>query len=498
MSEVLLSVHKINKQFGPTTALRDVDFTLCRGEVHGLIGENGSGKSTLTSIIAGIRGADSGEMFKEGNPYKPASVVEAQNLGVAMIVQEMGTAPDISVAENIFLGKEKRYSRFGLVSKKALNKAAADALGKIGAGAIPAGAPTFKLNPEDRKLVELAKAMYEEPDVLIIDETTTALSNDGRKLLYNAVEKMQSEDKGVIFISHDLEELMSVCTIMTVLRDGDIIGTLTKDEFDESVIKSMMVGRELTGNYYRNDYDGVRGEEAVLRAEHLTGAEMVEDVSFELHAGEILGFGGLANGGIHELGRLLFGIDSAIVGSVTLADGTHIKDASTAVKNHMGYVSKNRDEEAIMLNASIRNNVVLPSLSKLVKGGLVAGGREKALTDKAICSLEVKCQSMEQLTRYLSGGNKQKVVFGKWLGNDSEILILDCPTRGVDVGVKQSMYRLMYDLKLSGCAIVLISEELAELIGMSDRLYILKNGKINGEFARSPELTEQDVIHAMI
>lgn len=482
MSEVLLGVRGMCKQFGPTVALKNVDFTLRRGEVHGLIGENGSGKSTLTSIIAGIRRAGSGDMLKEGLPYAPKSVVEAQNQGVAMIVQEMGTAPDISVAENIFLGKEKRFRKNGLVSKGALN----------------AAAPTFSLNLEERKLVELAKAMYEEPDVLIVDETTTALSHDGRELLYAAIDKMRAEEKGVIFISHDLAELMDVCTIMTVLRDGDIIGTLTRDEFDEAAIKAMMVGRELTGNYYRNDYDGDVGEEVVLKATHLTGAEIVEDVNFELHEGEILGFGGLANGGIHELGRLLFGIDSAIVGSVVLADGTQIKDASTAVKKHMGYVSKNRDEEAIMLHTSIRNNVALPSMSKLAKCGLIASGKEKILANQAICALEVKCQSMEQLTRYLSGGNKQKVVFGKWIGNDSRILILDCPTRGVDVGVKQSMYKLMYDLKCRGCSIILISEELSELIGMSDRLYILKNGKISGEFARTPELTEHDVIHAMI
>ncbi|HHU05285.1 MAG TPA: sugar ABC transporter ATP-binding protein [Clostridiales bacterium] len=498
MSEVLLSVKGICKRFGPTVALKDVDFTLRRGEVHGLIGENGSGKSTLTSIIAGIRKADSGEMQKDGAPYSPQSAVDAQSQGVSMIVQEMGTAPDITVAENIFLGKEKRFTRNGLVSKKELNAEARKVLDNIGAANIPESVPTFTLNLEERKLVELAKAMYEEPDVLIVDETTTALSHDGRELLYAAIEKMRSESKGVIFISHDLEELMSVCNIMTVLRDGDIIGTLTKEEFDEATIKAMMVGRELTGSYYRSDYDGKVEDEVVLRAVHLTGAELVEDVNFELHRGEILGFGGLANGGIHELGRLLFGIDPAIVGSVLLADGTEVKDASTAVKKRMGYVSKNRDEEAIMVHASIRNNIALPSLSKLTRRGLVAAGKERELAKQAISTLEVKCQSMEQLTRYLSGGNKQKVVFGKWICNESHILILDCPTRGVDVGVKQAMYRLMYDLKCAGCSIILISEELPELIGMSDRLLILKNGKINGEFIRSPELSERDVIHAMI
>jgi len=498
MPNALLSVHKINKTFGPTVALRDVDFTLMPGEVHGLVGENGSGKSTLTSIIAGIQKADSGEMFKDGKPYAPASVVEAQKKAVAMIVQEMGTAPEITVAENIFLGKEPAFRKNGFVSKKELNKAAAAALAKIGAHDIPPAAPTFTLNLEQRKIVELAKAIVDDPDVLIVDETTTALSHDGRELLFSVIEDMRKRKKGVIFISHDLEELLSVCTIITVLRDGNIIGTLTKDQFDEDTIKTMMVGRELTGHYYRADYDGGVTGEVVLRAKNVTGADLVEDVSFELHEGEILGFGGLAGGGIHELGRLLFGIDKVIYGSVELADGTKITDANTAVRSGMGYVSKNRDEEAIMLQASIRNNAVLPSLSRLARRGMIAPRKEKTLAQEIIDELRVKCQSMEQKVCFLSGGNKQKVVFGKWIGNGAKILILDCPTRGVDVGVKQAMYQLMYELRCRGNAIILISEELPELIGMSDRIIILKNGKISGEFKRSPELSEQDIIRAMI
>lgn len=498
MGPIILSIKGMCKRFGPTIALKDVDFTLRKGEIHGLIGENGSGKSTLTSIIAGIRKGDSGEMLKDGKAYDPESVVDAQNQGVSMIVQEMGTAPDITVAENILLGKENLFRKGGFVSKKSLNEAARHALEKIGVTDMAPRTPAFALNLEERKLIELAKAMYEEPDVLIVDETTTALSHDGRELLYAVIEKMRADDRGVIFISHDLEELMNVCTIVTVLRDGDIIGTLTKDEFDEETIKAMMVGRDLTGNYYRSDYDGSVHGKVVLKATNLTGSALVEDVSFDLHEGEILGFGGLANGGIHELGRLLFGVDKAIYGSVELAGGTRITNATTATRHQMGYVSKNRDEEAIMLNTSIKNNVALPSLSKLAKRGFISAKQEKKLAEQIINSLEVKCQSMDQDTCFLSGGNKQKIVFGKWIGNDSKILILDCPTRGVDVGVKQAMYNLMYDLKTSGYSIVLISEELPELIGMSDRLFILKNGKINGEFQRSPVLTEHDVISAMI
>ena len=499
MSETLITVKNMNKSFGPTRALADVSFELRRGEVHGLIGENGSGKSTLTSIIAGIQEADSGEMFCKGEAYRPAGVSEAQRMGISMIVQEMGTIPSIGIAENIFLGNESQFRKFGLVNKKAMRDKADEALRNIGIKDIRSSMLTQAIDPEARKLVEIAKAMYSDPDVLIVDETTTAISQDGRDILYGCIEKMRSEDKGVIMISHDLEEIMNVCSVLTVLRDGNIIGTLRKEEFDADLIKSMMVGRELSGAFYRSDFDGSSSAEVVLSAEHITGAAMVEDVSLTLHKGEILGIGGISNGGIHEIGKLLFGIDKCILGTVTLGDGTKITNPRTAVNRGMGYVSKNRDEEAVMLDASIRNNLVLPAISKISKGGIFISGKdEKKLADRIIEEMSIKCSSMEQTIRSLSGGNKQKVSFGKWLGCGTGLLILDCPTRGIDVGVKQAMYHLIYDLKTKGCSFILISEELPELIGMSDRIIILKDGQISGEFERSEKLSEHDLIRVMV
>ncbi len=499
MAETILAVKGIHKTFGPTRALVNVDFTLKRGEVHGLIGENGSGKSTLSAIIAGIHTPDSGEMTLHGTPHFPKGVADAQSKGVAMIVQEMGTAPSISVAENIFLGNEHLFTKHGFVRKKAMLGAAQQALEAIGAGNIPAGMPAGALDPEERKVVEIAKAMRSQPEVLIVDETTTALSQDGRDLLYACIEKMRSEDKGVILISHDLDEIMTVCTTVTVLRDGNIIGTLTRDEFDGDRIKAMMVGREISGNLYRSDYDGNSSDEVVMTASHLTGHWQVTDVNFELHRGEILGFGGLSSGGIHELGRLLFGIDNAVVGQVRLEDGTIVTDPNSSVKKGIGYVSKNRDEEAIMLGASIRNNAALPSLGKIARFGIaISNSREKAVADKVIADMEVKCNTMDQLVSSLSGGNKQKVSFGKWLGCGAKVLILDCPTRGIDVGVKQAMYKLIYELKTQGYSFILISEELPELLGMSDRIMIMKDGMITGEYVRSESLSERDLIQVMV
>ncbi|MGM9606533.1 MAG: sugar ABC transporter ATP-binding protein [Oscillospiraceae bacterium] len=499
MAETILAVKGICKSFGPTRALANVDFILKRGEIHGLIGENGSGKSTLSSIIAGIHAPDSGEMQLYGEQYVPKSVADAQSKGVAMIVQEMGTAASISVAENIFLGNEHLFTKYGLVRRKTMREAAQQALEAVGAGGINAGMPAGALDPEERKVVEIAKAMRPGPEVLIVDETTTALTQDGRELLYSCIEKMRSEDKGVILISHDLEEIMNVCTTLTVLRDGVIIGTLTREEFDADRIKAMMVGREISGNLYRSDYDGSSGDEVVLTAEHLTGHWQVTDVNFELHRGEILGIGGLSGGGIHELGRLLFGMEKAVVGEARLADGSRVTGPNLAVKKGLGYVSKNRDEEAVMLGASIRNNAVLPSLGRLARGGIAITRRsEKNLANQVIDKMEVKCSSMEQLVASLSGGNKQKVSFGKWLGCGAKVLILDCPTRGIDIGVKQAMYQLIYELKTTGYSFVLISEELPELIGMSDRILILKDGCVAGEYDRSETLSEHDLIQVMV
>jgi ribose transport system ATP-binding protein len=499
MDEVILNVTGIEKNYGPTVALSGVDFTLRRGEVHGLIGENGSGKSTLSSVIAGICASDSGKMELHGAPYAPKSAVDAQNSGIAMIVQETGTVSSIGVAENIFLGNEQLFAKFGFVHRKAMREAAQQALAAIGADRISARIPAGAIDPESRKIVEIAKAMRSEPEVLIVDETTTALTQDGRELLYTCIKKMRDAGKGVILISHDLEEITSVCTMLTVLRDGAVIGTLTGKDFDADRIKAMMVGREISGRLYRNDYGGSCGDEVVLTAERLTGGRQVEDVSFELHRGEILGIGGLSSGGIHELGRLLFGMNKAVIGEVRLPDGAKVTNPNLAVRKGLGYVSKNRDDEAVMPNASIRNNAVLASLFKLARGGRpITKKNEKALASQVISEMEVKCASMEQPVRELSGGNKQKVSFGRWIGCGSKILILDCPTRGIDVGVKQNIYRLIYKLKTEGCSFVLISEELPELIGMSDRILILMNGRVTGDFKRSETLSEHDLIRVMV
>lgn len=501
----ILEVGNMSKNFGATRALKNVDMTVYRGEIRGLIGENGSGKSTVSSIIAGMQKATSGDMVFNGEPWNPSSMLYALEHGIGMVVQESGTIPGITVAENLFLGetgkfrcfKLKNGKCFGFVNAKEMNAEADKIMRAIGVDHIHGKMPCSAVNFQDRKLIEIAKVIAKNPEIFIVDETTTALSQQGRDVIYKLMRRLRDEGKAVLFISHDLEELMEVCDTLTVLRDGDIIINLKKEEFDADAIKQYMVGRKLEGDYYRSDYDPSCGEEVVLSTEHLSFGD-VNDVTFDLHKGEILGIGGLSHCGMHTLGKLLFGSIKPRDGKFTVK-GKTIKNESAAMKLGMGYVSKDRDVESLNLNAPIKDNIAVAGLDKFaIKNFLVWYGKENEYVDKQIDELSIKCFDKNQLVSALSGGNKQKVVFGKWVGRGSDILILDCPTRGVDIGVKQFMYQLMYKMKQEGKSIILISEELAELIGMSDRLMIMKDGSIAKEFTRNSDLTDSEVINYMI
>lgn len=495
---VIVEAKHMNKSFGSTIALNDVNITVRRGEILGLIGENGSGKSTVTSIISGMQKADSGEMVYEGKPWAPNSMIEALQHGIGMIVQETGTVPGITVAENIFLGEVSQFGGKGFINRKKMMQKAKEILDGIGAAHIDPAMMTGMLDLQDRKLIEIAKVMSKEPQMLVVDETTTALSQLGRDIIYKIMNRMKEEDKAVVFISHDLDEIMNVCDSLTVLRDGKIIITFKKEEFNEDLIKTSMIGRELQGDYYRSDYDGSFDKEVVLEIRSGNLRDQLVDFNLQLHKGEILGIGGLSHCGMHTLGKVLFGAEQMTKGEV-LCQGEPVKNENFAMKKKIGYVAKDRDVESLCLNASIRDNIAVAGLDCFaVNNFLILPGKEKAYVQEQIDGLSIKCQEMNQYVSALSGGNKQKVVFGKWIGRGSEILILDCPTRGVDIGVKQAMYQLMYSMKKEGKAIVIISEEMAELIGMSDRLLIMKDGKVTKELERSESLSESDIINYMI
>ena len=393
---------------------------------------------------------------------------------------------------------------FGLfVNGKKLRKHAGYALSKIGVNDIRPEVITAAYDMQQRKLIEIAKCLNKNPEIFIVDETTTALSETGRNLLYKKMEELKNAGKSVLFISHDLDELMEKCDTLTVLRDGNIVANLdkAKGEFDAEQIKKFMIGRELKGDYYRSDYDGSYGEEVVLKMVDGIEGNQLKHINLELHKGEILGIGGLSECGMHTLGKALFGNVKIEGGFVYTGENLDelVRSESFAMSKKIGYLSKNRDVEALAAKTSIFDNIAIASINNIAKFNfLVTKGSEKKLVDRQVRELQIKCNTPEQLVSTLSGGNKQKVSFAKWIANDSEILILDCPTRGVDIGVKQFIYQLLYKMKLEGKSIIMISEELPELIGMSDRILIMKDGQITKEFTRDKDLTQEQIIEYMI
>ena len=393
---------------------------------------------------------------------------------------------------------------FGLfVNGKKLRKHAGYALSKIGVTDIRPEVITAAYDMQQRKLIEIAKCLNKNPEIFIVDETTTALSETGRNLLYKKMEELKNAGKSVLFISHDLDELMEKCDTLTVLRDGNIVANLdkAKGEFDPEQIKKFMIGRELKGDYYRSDYDGSYSDEVVLKMVDGIQGNQLKHINLELHKGEILGIGGLSECGMHTLGKALFGNVKIEGGFVYTGENLNelVRSESFAMSKKIGYLSKNRDVEALAAKTSIFDNIAIASINNIAKFNfLVTKGSEKKLVDRQVRELQIKCNTPEQLVSTLSGGNKQKVSFAKWIANDSEILILDCPTRGVDIGVKQFIYQLLYKMKLEGKSIIMISEELPELIGMSDRILIMKDGQITKEFTRDKDLTQEQIIEYMI
>jgi ribose transport system ATP-binding protein len=500
-SEVILEIHGLNKHFGPTHANKNIDFTLRRGEVHGLIGENGSGKSTLLSQIAGLYRSDSGEMKVNGKAYAPHSPLDANAHGISMVMQELGVIGSLPTGVNVFLGRTGQFAKGGIVDLREMNRAAAAVFEKWGLNMPPLNKLTENMIIEDRKMIELARALSIDPEILLLDEVTQSLSLNNRRNLYDLIERFRNMGRSVIVITHDIEEMIRITDTITVLRDGQVVGEVVSAETDPDQIRMMMVGRQISGDYYRDDTTPDCDGETVLSVRDLSVPGELEDVSFDVHAGEILGFCGLSDSGIHTVGKAVYGLAPLQSGTVRLVqDDVYIKSAPQALKNNVGYIPKDRDNEALMIFANIRDNFTLPSVDNLRRKGtgLLEPKRFNTLSAEMVEKLSVKTTGITQTMDGLSGGNKQKVNFGRWLAKDLKLLILDCPTRGVDVGVKAYIYALMKQAKKDNIAMILISDELTEVLGMSDRVIVMKDGRVNGELERSEDLTEQKVIGVMI
>lgn len=498
--ETILQVRGLCKYFGTTIANDHIDFDLKKGEVRGLAGENGSGKSTLLQQIAGIYIKDEGTMTLNGQPYDPKNPVDAINNKIGIVVQELGVLSNLPAGINVFAGRLKRFKKLGMINMKEVYKKANELFENYGLMKVPLNKSCSLMSIEERKMVELARALSDDPDILILDEVTQSLSQNNREMLHRLIARLKNEGKTVVVITHDLEEMIEICDSITVLRDGHLIETRSCDGLDPSEIKRLMVGREVSDEYYRTDMTANYSDEVCMHVEGVTVPGQIEDITFDVHKGEILGFCGLSDSGIHEVGKAIYGLEKEKHGKVTLPGmNAEIHRVEDSVKYGIGYVPKDRDAEALMMTDTIAANFALPSMDELQgKGVFLSPARITSLTNTGIEDYNVKCTGKNQKIGDLSGGNKQKINLGRWLIKDLNAIILDCPTRGVDVSVKAYIYHVMNEAKKKGLAMILISDELPEVIGMSDRLIIMKNGKIAGEFTRSKELDQETLIEVMV
>jgi len=498
MSEVLFRINELYKYFGATHAVDGASMDVYPGEVLGFIGENGSGKSTILSIISGMLKPDSGTFELDAKPYTPASQAEGIKSGVSLIAQEINTLEGLSVAENIFLGLEENFSKHGFINLKKMHQMALDVLVASGITDIAPEDDVRHYSIEQRKMIELVRSFFIKPRLLMIDETSTALSHVGRDELYKLINATKEAGNSVIFISHDLQEVLRVCDRITILRDGKIVTSKMADEVDEDQLKTLMVGRELVGSFYRTDYDAKISDDVVLQVRDLK-CKGLGGVSFDLHKGEILGIAGLSDSGMHEIGRAIFGIEYDVAGDVKVVEsGKSVKTIQESIGEKIGYISKNRDTESLFQAASISDNIAVHCMDVLSKSIFVSPSKMKKFAEENAKTLEVKMREVGQNVSELSGGNKQKVAVTKWIARGTEIFVMDSPTRGIDVGVKAVIYALLVQLNKQGKSMIVISEELLELIGCCDRILVMRDGRISGEFFRNENLREEDIVQKVV
>ncbi|HEY0605322.1 MAG TPA: sugar ABC transporter ATP-binding protein [Herpetosiphonaceae bacterium] len=486
----LLQVQHLSKSFGGVHALRDVQFELRSGEIHALLGENGAGKSTLIKLMTGIYQPDAGEILLDGQPVHFENTHAAQAQGVVAIYQEPSLFPDLDIAENIFVGRQP--TRRGRIDWSRMYADAADLLRRLGVALDPR-TKARALSVAQMQLVEIARAISIQARLLIMDEPTSSLTLGEIEDLFVIVRQLRAQGTSIIFISHHLEELFALCDRVTILRDGTYVGTRDMDAITNEGLIQMMVGRTLNELFPKQ---AVEPGAVVLEVQGLGVAGSFADVSFSLRRGEILGMAGLIGAGRTEVARALFGVDRATSGTIKL-DGRPVTISSphTAMELGIGYVPEDRKLHGLVLDMSIADNITLPELSSFARMGWIDTRREQQAAATSAKQLEVKMSSVEQPVGQLSGGNQQKVVLAKWLGTQPRVLILDEPTRGIDVGTKAAVHRLMSSLAAQGLAILMISSELPEVLGMSDRILVMREGRVTGHFSRA-EATQERLMAA--
>jgi ribose transport system ATP-binding protein len=482
-----ITMENIYKAFGTNQVLTGVDFDLLDGEVHALMGENGAGKSTMMNVLTGLHARDSGVITIDGKETYFKNPKEAEQSGITFIHQELNIWPDMTVLENLFIGKELENS-FGLLKINDMKTLAKKQFDRL-AVSIPLDKEAGSCSVGEQQMIEIAKALMTEAKVIIMDEPTAALTEREISKLFDVISSLKKAGVSIVYISHRMEEIFSICDRITVMRDGKTVDTkaIPETNFDEVVRK--MVGRELTDRFPERNPNPA---ETVLEVKGLTKKGHFKDVNFSVRAGEIVGVSGLMGAGRTEIMRAIFGLDSIDGGEIWLkGEKVTIKSPEQAVKAGIGFITEDRKDEGLILDFSIRDNMVLPTLYSFAPKGIINEKSETDFVNMLIKRLTVKTESPDIAVGKLSGGNQQKVVIAKWVGIGPKLLILDEPTRGVDVGAKREIYQLMNELTDRGVAIIMVSSELPEVLGMSDRILVVHEGKINGQLLKEDATQEK-------
>jgi ribose transport system ATP-binding protein len=489
---LLLQMRGIRKAFPGVLALDDVSFELLRGEVHALLGENGAGKSTLMRILSGAAPRDAGEVLLDGRPASLDSPRDAQARGISTIYQEFNLVPQLSAAQNIYLGREPTLG-VGIIDRRSMVSGAKSLLESLGTRIDPDLA-VRSLGVAEQQMVEIAKALSLSARILIMDEPTAALTASEIDQLFSAIRRFTAEGGAVIYISHRLEELARVGHRATVLRDGRYVGTRTLPAPLSELVR-MMANRDISEHYPPKTRR--RGAE-ILRVEHVTRGDRLRDVSLTLHRGEVVGIAGLLGAGRTELARVIAGADIPDGGRITIGGApVRIRNPRDAIRAGIGLVPEDRKQQGLVLSQTVASNLSLPQLPRLGRAGIVSRSRERNLAERWTQELRIKTPGIDTRVLTLSGGNQQKVVLGKWLAAGADVLIVDEPTRGIDVGAKMEIYVLLDRLASGGAGILMISSDLPEIMGMSDRIVVMHHGSVQAVF-EAQDATQESVLHAAL
>lgn len=484
--ESILQLRNVSKVFSGVKALDDVSLDIKQGEVRALVGENGAGKSTLIKIITGAHNPTSGELWFNGEKMEQHTPLIAKKKGIGVIYQELNLMPQLTVVENLYFGHE--IKKHHILDKKKMLENCRKLLTDFGVSINPQ-ARIRDLTIAQQQIVEIVKAVSQDIKFLIMDEPTAPLTTNEIERIFEIVDNLKKRGIAVLYISHRLEEVFRISDTVTVLRDGQLVQTMDTKDTNRSMLIKLMVGREISNDYPPR----VTPVGSVKMEVKNIVNRRVRDCSFVLHKGEILGFAGLVGSGRTELARAIYGADPAS-GEIWI-DGSkkQIRSTKDSIRTGIGLITEDRKTQGLLLNKGLDFNITYASLKNVCRSGVIQKRKEKAIADKYIQAMKIKCRSSSQFARMLSGGNQQKVVLGKWLATDSDILIFDEPTRGIDVGAKREIYHLIRDLSEQGKSIIMISSEMAEIIGMCDRALIMKGGRIVGELDRE-ELTQEAIM----